>query len=107
MYNLKDIFSKIRNERCDYKMQAQALQQFLPLIIIFAIFYFILIRPQQQKQKKHTSMLQSLKKGDKVITIGGVYGIIRDIKGDVFTLEIAKDISINTNRSAIGVKREK
>jgi preprotein translocase subunit YajC len=85
----------------------QAIQQFLPLIIIFAIFYFILIRPQQQKQKKHKSMLDSLQKGDKVITIGGLYGIIREIKGDVLTLEIAKDVVINATRSAIGVKREK
>lgn len=85
----------------------QSIQQFLPLIIIFAIFYFILIRPQQQKQKKHKSMLDSLQKGDKVITIGGLYGIIREIKGDVLTLEIAKDVVINTTRSAIGVKREK
>lgn len=85
----------------------EALQQFLPLIIIFAIFYFILIRPQQQKQKRHKLMLDSMQKGDKVITIGGIYGIIRDIKGDVLTLEIAKDVIINTTRNAIGVKREK
>ncbi|GAB4116734.1 MAG: hypothetical protein Kow00103_12740 [Candidatus Caldatribacteriota bacterium] len=85
----------------------EALQQFLPLIIIFAIFYFILIRPQQQKQKQHKLMLDSLQKGDKVITIGGIYGIVRDIKGDTLTLEIAKDVMINTTRSAIGVKREK
>jgi len=85
----------------------QSIQQFLPLIIIFAIFYFILIRPQQQKQKTHKSMLDSLKNGDKVITIGGLYGIIREIKGDVLTLEIAKDVVINATRSAIGVKREK
>ena len=84
----------------------QSIQQFLPLIVIFAIFYFILIRPQQQRQKKHKDMLDSLKVGDKVITIGGIYGIIREIKGDVFTLEISKDIKINTTRSAIGSKRE-
>lgn len=83
------------------------IEQFLPLIIIFAIFYFILIRPQQQRQKKHKEMLGSLKVGDKVITIGGIYGIIRDIKGDIFTLEISKDIKINTTKSAIGSKREK
>lgn len=86
---------------------SQSIQQFLPLIIIFAIFYFILIRPQQQRQKKHKEMLESLKIGDKVITIGGIYGVIRDIKGDVFTLEISKDIKINTTRNAIGSKREK
>ena len=85
----------------------EGLTQFLPLIIIFAIFYFILIRPQQQKQKTHKLMLDSIQKGDKVITIGGLYGIIRDIKGDVLTLEIAKDVIINTTRNAIGVKREK
>ncbi len=86
---------------------SQGIQQFLPLIIIFAIFYFILIRPQQQRQKKHKQMLESLKVGDKVITIGGIYGVIRDIKGEVFTLEISKDIKINTTRNAIGSKREK
>jgi len=88
-------------------IKMEGLQQFLPLIIIFAIFYFILIRPQQQKQKRHKVMLDSLQKGDKVITIGGVYGIIRDIKGDILTLEITKDVIINTTRNAIGVKREK
>ncbi len=86
---------------------SQGIQQFLPLIIIFAIFYFILIRPQQQRQKKHKEMQESLKVGDKVITIGGIYGVIRDIKGEVFTLEISKDIKINTTRNAIGSKREK
>lgn len=85
----------------------EALQQFLPLLIIFGIFYFILIRPQQQSQKKHKSMLGSLQKGDKVITIGGIYGIIRDIKGEILTLEVTKDVVINTTRNAIGVKREK
>jgi len=88
-------------------IKMEGLTQFLPLIIIFAIFYFILIRPQQQKQKKHKIMLGSIQKGDKVITIGGLYGIIRDIKGDVLTLEIAKDVIVNTTRNAIGVKREK
>jgi len=85
----------------------EALQQFLPLIIIFGIFYFILIRPQQQKQKKHKAMLESTQKGDNVITIGGIYGIIKDIKGETLTLEIAKDVVIKTTRSAIGTKKEK
>jgi len=85
----------------------EALQQFLPLIVIFGIFYFILIRPQQQKQKKHKAMLESLQKGDKIITIGGFYGIIKEIKNDVLTIEIAKDVFVNTTRNAIGQKREK
>jgi len=98
------MFLKIKMKGVIIKMDS--LQQFLPLIIIFAIFYFILIRPQQQKQKKHKMMLDSIQKGDKVITIGGIYGIIKEIKGDVLTLEIAKDVLVNTTRSAIGVKRE-
>ena len=85
----------------------EALQQFLPLIIIFGIFYFILIRPQQQKQKKHKSMLGSLEKGDKVITVGGFYGIIKEIKEDKLTVEIGKDVLVYTTRNAIGQKREK
>jgi len=88
-------------------MSQDVIRNFLPLIIIFAIFYFILIRPQQQRQKKHKEMLDSLKVGDKVITIGGIYGVIREIKGDVFTLEVSKDIKINTTKNAIGSKREK
>jgi len=84
----------------------QGIQSFLPLIIIFAIFYFILIRPQQQRQKKHQEMLNSLKVGDKVITIGGIFGIIREINGDVLTLEVSKDVKINTTKNAIGSKRE-
>ncbi|KUK65998.1 MAG: Preprotein translocase subunit YajC [Parcubacteria bacterium 34_609] len=85
---------------------SQGIQSFLPLIIIFAIFYFILIRPQQQRQKKHQEMLNSLKVGDKVITIGGIFGIIREINGDVLTLEVSKDVKINTTKNAIGSKRE-
>jgi len=85
----------------------EALQQFLPLIVIFAIFYFILIRPQQQKQKKHKAMLGSVQKGDKVITIGGFYGIIKEIKNDIITIEIAKDVIVNVTRNGIGQKREK
>jgi len=88
------------------KYMSQGIQSFLPLIIIFAIFYFILIRPQQQRQKKHQEMLNSLKVGDKVITIGGIFGIIREINGDVLTLEVSKDVKINTTKNAIGSKRE-
>ena len=49
---------------------------FLPLIIIFAIFYFLLIRPQQKRAKQHREMIEALKKGDKVITSGGIYGVV-------------------------------
>ena len=64
------------------------------------------MHPKQQRQTKHKEMLESLKVGDKIITIGGIYGIIREIKGDIFTLEVCKDVRINTTRSAIGQKGE-
>ena len=74
---------------------------FLPLIIIFGIFYFLLILPQQKKQKTHQMMLQNLRQGDKVVTIGGIFGKIVSIKGEVITLEIANQVRIDVVRSGI------
>jgi len=54
---------------------------FLPLILIFVIFYFLLIRPQSKRAKEHKGMLENLKKGDKIITSGGIYGVIEGIDG--------------------------
>ncbi len=56
--------------------------QFAPLILIFGVFYFLLIRPQQKKQKELQELIQNLKKGDKVVTSGGLIGVIADIKND-------------------------
>lgn len=78
------------------------LRQFGPLILIFVIFYFLLIRPQQKREKERKKMLASLKKGDDVITIGGIYGKILNIKDDVLTLEVGDKVKINVTRSAIG-----
>ncbi len=61
---------------------------FMPLIILFAIFYFLLIRPQQKKAKQHREMLNNLRKGDIVITGGGLYGRILDIDGDMLELDV-------------------
>ncbi len=79
------------------------IQSFLPLILIFAIFYFLLIRPQSKKAKEHKQTLESLKKGDKVMTNGGIHGIIEDIDGDVLTLKIGikDDVRIKINRNFI------
>ena len=62
--------------------------QFLPMILIFVIFYFMLIRPQRKKDKEAKAMLDSLKVGDRICTIGGIYGTIVRIKGDVLTIEV-------------------
>ena len=75
---------------------------FLFIIILFAVFYFLLIRPQQKRAKEHRNMVEALAKGDEVVTQGGVLGKIREV-GDAFiTLEIAEGTEIKVQRSAVG-----
>ena len=73
--------------------------QFIPLILIFVIFYFFLIRPQQKKVKEHKAMVESLKKGDKVVTSGGITGTIsRVIDNDKVEVEIADNVTVEVIR---------
>lgn len=81
---------------------ATFMQQFGPIIIIFAIFYFMIIRPQQKREKERRNMLSNLKEGDEVITVGGIYGKVLNIKDDVVTLDVGDKIKIKVSRSAIG-----
>lgn len=74
------------------------------LILMFAIFYFLLIRPQQKKQKAHRAMLEALKKGDKVWTNGGILGAIVDIDGDNLTIEIATGVNVVIKRGFVADK---
>lgn len=71
-----------------------AISSFLPLILIFVVFWFVLIRPQRKKDKQVKDMLNNLKAGDRVCTIGGIYGTIVGIKDDTVTLSVGRD---NTN----------
>lgn len=71
------------------------------MIVIFAIFYFILIRPQQQQQKKRREMLAELSKGDRVVSIGGIYGVIKELREDVVTLRVADNVNIKFARGGI------
>ena len=76
-------------------MEGSGTGQFIPLILIFVIFYFFLIRPQQKKVKEHKSMIESLKRGDKVITSGGITGTIeRIIDNDKVEVEIAENVKV-------------
>lgn len=75
--------------------------QFVPLVLIFVVFYFLLIRPQQKKAKQHQNYLANLKKGDRVITGGGIYGVITGITDTIITLEIAENVRIKVTRGAI------
>jgi len=74
---------------------------FLPIILIFVIFYFLLIRPQQKKAKEHRNLLSSLKEGDEVLTAGGIYGKITGIKDDKITIEISDKVRVKVNRGHI------
>ncbi len=70
---------------------AAILSTFLPMILLFAVFYFMLIRPQKKKEKKAKEMLAALKVGDRVSTIGGIYGTIVNIKDDIITISVGTD----------------
>jgi len=79
---------------------------FIPLILMFVIFYFLLIRPQQTKAKKHQEILNSLKRDDQVITSGGMYGKITGVTDTVVTLEIAPNVRIKITKSSIAGKSD-
>jgi preprotein translocase subunit YajC len=74
---------------------------FVQLILVFAIFYFILIRPQQKKMKEHEDMLNSIKVKDEVLTGGGIYGSVTKIEEDALFVEIAKGVEIKVLRSSV------
>ncbi|WP_163337726.1 preprotein translocase subunit YajC [Desulfopila sp. IMCC35008] len=78
-----------------------AFGNFIPLILIFVVFYFLLIRPQQKQAKQHQQFLADLKKNTRVMTKGGMYGVITNIDNNVLTIEIAKDIEVKVSRDAI------
>jgi len=78
-----------------------AFTQLVPLIIIMVIFYFLLIRPQQKRAKEHRNMVEALKKGDKVLTNGGIFGTIIDVKEDFLKVEIADNVRVKIQREAV------
>jgi preprotein translocase subunit YajC len=78
-----------------------AFQQVIPLVFMFAIFYFLLIRPQQKKAKEHKALLEAIKKGDNVITAGGVHGKVSSVDDTIVTLEIATGVNIKITKSYI------
>jgi preprotein translocase subunit YajC len=78
-----------------------AFLQFVPFIAIIAIFYFLIIRPQNKKQKDTQRMLDALKKGDRVITIGGIHGLIQTVRDHSVILKVDDNVKLEFNRSAI------
>lgn len=73
----------------------------VPLILMFVIFYFLLIRPQQKRQKEHREMINNLKKGDRIITGGGIYGRVTGVTDTALTVEIAEKVRVKVARSNV------
>jgi len=74
---------------------------FMPIGLMFLVFYFLVLRPQQQKAKEHRQMLENLKRNDEVITAGGLYGKVVQLSDDVVTLEIAPNVRVRVSRPQI------
>ena len=81
--------------------QGSGFSAFVPLILMFAIFYFLLIRPQQKKAKQHRELLSSLKKGDRVVSNGGLHGVITGLSDDIVTMEIAPKVRVKVSRGSV------
>ncbi len=87
--------------------QSAGIVGILPLILIFVIFYFLIILPQKKQQKRHQEMIKSLQKNDEVVTIGGVHGVIVNIKEKTFILRVDENTRIEVDKSAISYKIQK
>lgn len=77
------------------------LVQFMPLILVAAIFYFLLIRPQQKEAKDRKALIDALKRGDEIVTSGGIYGRVSSIDNDVVTIEVAQNVKIRIKKHGI------
>jgi preprotein translocase subunit YajC len=77
------------------------LLQFVPLLLIFAIFYFMLIRPQKKREKEHQKMLDSLTKNDEIVTTGGIHGTVVNVKEKTIILRIDENVKVEVERSCI------
>lgn len=88
------------------EQEGSVIGSFLPLIILFAIFYFLIIRPQQQAQKKHSQMLDELKKGDNIITTGGLIATIIKPEDDFIKIRLNEDTIVKLDRAYVAKKVE-
>ncbi len=83
---------------------SQSMAQFLPLIILFAIFYFLIIRPQQKQQKAHKEMLDSLSKGDKIVTNGGLHAEVVKTEEDFIKIKLSDTATVKLDRAFVARK---
>lgn len=83
-----------------------AITNFVPLIFIFVIFYFLIIRPQQKKQKQHQEMIKSLNKNDEVVTVGGIHGTIVNVKERTFVLRVDENTKIEIDKASVAYTKK-
>ena len=75
--------------------------QFLPIILIFVVFWFMIIRPQKKQQDQRKSMLEAVKRGDRIVTTGGLFATVKDVKGDRVVAQIAENVKVEISKAAI------
>jgi len=76
------------------------------LVLIFAMFYFLMIRPQRKRQKEHQHMMEELRKGDRVITAGGIYGVIESVSEDSVVIKVESGTTMRVAKGSVALKRE-
>ncbi len=86
--------------------QPSMIVQFLPFILIFGVFYFLVFAPMRKKQRKHAEMLHGLKSGDRVVTSGGIRGTVVGVTDDVIQLRIADQVKIDVTKSAVSTLQQ-
>jgi preprotein translocase subunit YajC len=85
--------------------QGGAMGMLFPLAIFILIFYFFIIRPQRKRQKQHDSLIGGISRGDEIVTIGGFFGKVREVRDDTFMVEIAEGVRVRILKSAVQTKR--
>ena len=84
-----------------------AIINLLPLIFLFVLFYFLLIRPQQKKQREHQKLIQSLRKNDEIVTVGGIHGTIVNVKEKTFVVRVDNNVKMEIDKSSVSYLKKK
>jgi len=85
----------------------QTIMGLMPLLLMFVIFYFLLIRPQQKRAKEHKALLESLRRGDEVVTSGGIHGKVTAVTDETVTLEVAPNVKIRVAKGAVATVKKR
>jgi len=83
-----------------------ALAGFVPIILMFAVFWFLIIRPQKKQADQRKAMIEAIKRGDKVVTNGGLYGTVKDVKADRVVVTIAENVKVEVAKSSLTIMTE-